>query len=188
MANVLIEQDTMVDIADAIRGKNGSVSTYTPAQMVTAIANIRGGGLEYETGTYIPSSNIARPTISFSKTHSSMPVFVMMSDATDSNPATSYTNHAFVYADWFVFTGQGVPANDVTNARYASIGYVYRGSSASNVSTNITALSYKSSNTSASTADYPRYWVTESNFMPNSNSTSRYWRSGRAYNWIAVWK
>ena len=44
MANVLIEQDTMADIADAIRGKNGSVSTYTPAQMVTAIANIPTGG------------------------------------------------------------------------------------------------------------------------------------------------
>lgn len=44
MANVLIEQDTMADIADAIRGKNGSVSTYTPAQMVTAIANIPTDG------------------------------------------------------------------------------------------------------------------------------------------------
>lgn len=44
MANVLIEQDTMADIADAIRGKNGSVSTYTPAQMITAIANIPTGG------------------------------------------------------------------------------------------------------------------------------------------------
>lgn len=44
MANVLIEQDTMTDIADAIRGKNGSVSTYTPAQMATAIDNLPSGG------------------------------------------------------------------------------------------------------------------------------------------------
>ena len=43
MANVLIEQDTMTDIADAIRGKNGSVSTYTPAQMATAIGNLPSG-------------------------------------------------------------------------------------------------------------------------------------------------
>ncbi len=31
MANVLIEQNTMGDIADAIRAKNGSSSTYKPA-------------------------------------------------------------------------------------------------------------------------------------------------------------
>jgi hypothetical protein len=31
MANVLIEQNTMNDIADAIRSKNGSSSTYKPA-------------------------------------------------------------------------------------------------------------------------------------------------------------
>lgn len=43
MANVLIEQDTMTDIADAIRGKNGSASTYTPAQMATAIDNLPSG-------------------------------------------------------------------------------------------------------------------------------------------------
>ena len=43
MANVLIETDTMTDIADAIRGKNGSVSTYTPAQMATAIDNLPSG-------------------------------------------------------------------------------------------------------------------------------------------------
>ena len=40
MANVLIEQNTMDDIADAIRSKNGSSSTYKPAQMPAAIENI----------------------------------------------------------------------------------------------------------------------------------------------------
>lgn len=40
MANVLIEQNTMADIADAIRGKNGGASTYKPAQMAAAITAI----------------------------------------------------------------------------------------------------------------------------------------------------
>ena len=31
MANVLIEQSTMEDIADAIRSKNGLSTTYKPA-------------------------------------------------------------------------------------------------------------------------------------------------------------
>ena len=43
MANVLIEQNTMDDIADAIRSKNGSSSTYKPAQMPAAIENIPTG-------------------------------------------------------------------------------------------------------------------------------------------------
>ena len=35
--------DVFSDIADAIRSKNGSSNTYTPAQMPEAIENIPGG-------------------------------------------------------------------------------------------------------------------------------------------------
>lgn len=44
MANVLINENTMTDIADAIREKLGVSDTYKPAEMPDAIASISGGG------------------------------------------------------------------------------------------------------------------------------------------------
>lgn len=46
MANtpVAILDDTLTDIADAIRGKNGSSDTYKPSEMADAIDNIPSGG------------------------------------------------------------------------------------------------------------------------------------------------
>lgn len=50
MANVLINEDTMTDIADAIRSKKGVSTTYKPSDMPTAIESISGGGIT-PTGT-----------------------------------------------------------------------------------------------------------------------------------------
>lgn len=44
MSKVLVTESYLEDIADAIREKNGTQNTYTPAQMATAISNISGGG------------------------------------------------------------------------------------------------------------------------------------------------
>ena len=146
-----------------------------------------GGGLTYESGTYTPASNVAQPTISFSGSHSKLPIFVMMSDATNTDPATTNTNHAFFISFWELYTGQPVPAAGASNARYGVVGYTYRANSTTSVSSAVTVLNYSSSNTGSSSAGYPRYWVSETGFKPGSNSTSRYWRSGRTYKWIAVW-
>lgn len=40
MAQVLITETYIEDIADAIRDKNGTENTYTPAQMAQAIEDI----------------------------------------------------------------------------------------------------------------------------------------------------
>ncbi len=44
MAEYLIQSETLDDIADAINAKTGGSSAMTPAQMVTAIGAIPGGG------------------------------------------------------------------------------------------------------------------------------------------------
>lgn len=44
MAEYLIQGGTLDDIADAINAKTGGSSAMTPAQMVTAIGSISGGG------------------------------------------------------------------------------------------------------------------------------------------------
>lgn len=44
MTKVAITETYLTNIANAIRGKNGSSDTYTPAEMATAITNIPSGG------------------------------------------------------------------------------------------------------------------------------------------------
>ena len=44
MAEYLIQSETLDDIADAINAKTGGSSAMTPAEMVTAIGSISGGG------------------------------------------------------------------------------------------------------------------------------------------------
>lgn len=50
MANVLVEETSLEDIADAIRSKNGLTTKYKPAEMADAITAISGGGIT-PTGT-----------------------------------------------------------------------------------------------------------------------------------------
>ena len=43
MAKAIINEQSLTDIADAIRAKNGSADTYTPAEMATAITDLPSG-------------------------------------------------------------------------------------------------------------------------------------------------
>ena len=62
MENVLIEQTTMENIADAIRAKNGSSDTYKPAQMPTAIENLPSGAvLQSKSATPTESAQTITP-------------------------------------------------------------------------------------------------------------------------------
>lgn len=45
MTRVLVEEQTIKDIANAIRTKNGLTDTYKPSEMATAIEGIESGGL-----------------------------------------------------------------------------------------------------------------------------------------------
>ena len=44
MSKVLVNESSLTGIADAIRGKNGSTTTYKPSEMAAAITAISGGG------------------------------------------------------------------------------------------------------------------------------------------------
>lgn len=47
MANVLVNDASLADIADAIREKNGTEETYKPAEMGDAVRAIESGGTDY---------------------------------------------------------------------------------------------------------------------------------------------
>lgn len=44
MANVIINDQNLTNIANAIRGKNGTTTTYKPSEMAAAITAIETGG------------------------------------------------------------------------------------------------------------------------------------------------
>lgn len=167
--------------------ENGTFDVTTLAQAVINVAGGGGGGLEYETGTWTPSADIARGEISFTKTHTEAPVLVFLADATGTGYSATNSNMMFCFCDPYKLWGVGFPYTS-SGFRYAVAYFSYRGSSTSALSSSALLCPQDSSSTSASSASYPRYWASPTGFHPSSNSTSRYWRSGRTYKWIAVWK
>ena len=144
--------------------------------MTTGTGSGGGGGLEYETGTYTPASDVAQPTISFTNTHSEPPLFAMMVDTSNTSPGSN-SNIYWGIKYFSKITNSGIYYNSNSssfaniNAQYVSTSSVSNG--------NYIALS---DSTIVST------WASITDIKPGSNSTSRYWRAGRTYKWIAVWK
>lgn len=164
--------------------------TYDVTNLAQLIVNVAGGGgeLEYETGTYSPSADIARPTITFSKTHSEAPALVFFADVTGTAHSATNSNYLFCFCDPYKLWGVGYPYNSI-GFRYAQAWYGYRGTTnTSSISAAGYMIPNNSGSTSSSSYTYPRYWASPTDFHPYTNNTSRYWRAGRTYKWIAVWK
>lgn len=120
-----------------------------------------GGGLEYESGTYTPTSDIAAPTISFSKVHTEAPIYFAIVDVSGASSITANSNLFVGYFDCYKMFGAGYPYS--TNAyRYALMNYVYK--SSSSTSSGVTQIQYSSDETEDSGTAYARYWATESGF------------------------
>lgn len=146
------------------------------------------GGLEYETGTWTPSENIARPTISFTNSHTTPPIHISFVDATNDygTSGVTNTNMGFEYTDWWRLTKAGLYYASST-IYYGVVNYWYRTTSAEAFTANRAYFTVNSDNATDSNTTYPRYWANETGFKPYTSSTTRYWRSGRTYKWIAVW-
>lgn len=154
------------------------------ASLVDQISGGGGSGLEYETGTWTPASDIARGTIIFSNTHTNPPAFYAISDVTGNLDATQNSDLANVFCDVYRLWGAGFPYSS-SAYRYAIAICTYKGSSSA---ANTTVLCTKNSDdTGSGNSSYPRYWASPIAFYPFTNSTSRYWRAGRTYKWIAIW-
>lgn len=174
---------TAVDISDTTAVASDVASGkyfYTADGTKTAgTASGGGGGLEYETGTWTPAEDAARGTITFANTHSLAPMYVCLIDITGTDPVAS-SNLWFCLTDYRKF-GSGVLYNG-TAYRYGGVDWGIRTTSFTTGSANITT---ETDTTSSSTSLY--YWVTETEFHPYVSSSTRYWRSGRTYKWIAIW-
>ena len=165
--------------------QNGTYDVTSLAELIVNVAGGGGSGLVYETGTYTPTADTARPTISFTNTHSEAPVLIAMSDTSAASGITSNSNLVFMWFDMYKLFGSGFPTSTSALA-YAYAEYYYR-SSNSNGGSRVTCTK-NSDSTGDSSTNYPRYWAKPTGFYPYSNSSSRYWRKNRNYKWIAVWK
>ena len=180
----------MADALTAIGNKGVAVPQGANSDdLATLIAAITGGsgGLEYETGTYEPSADTSGEKILFANTHSEAPAFIMMVDATGTANTTTNTNMTFIWFDYYKLYRIGLPWSS-SAFRYATAFYIYRASSATALTQGATHCAYNSDNAGSGAINYPRFWTDELGFTPNSASTSRYWRAGRTYKWIAIWR
>ena len=175
----------LTSVANAIRTKGGTSASLTfPSDFVSAINAISGGG----GSTLITKSITANGTYDAEDDSASeAPAFIMMVDATGTANTTSNTNMQFVWCDYYKLYGIGMPWSS-SEYRYASAYYAYRATNTSALSVGGVHCSANSDNAGSGGINYPRFWTDELGFTPNSASTSRYWRAGRTYKWIAIWR
>lgn len=158
---------------------NGTYDVTNLAQLVVNVSGGGGSGLVYESGTYSPSADTARPTISFSNTHSTRPFAIFI--AQTSGTVTSGNSNLF-YSIFSWYDAYGTTLTYGSTTTYARSSFGYRTSSSA------TWSGYTQTALTGSATNAMEYNMTESAFYPYTGSTSRYWRKNNTYKWIAVWK
>ena len=166
------------DTVTAAHLESGYTAHDRAGNAITGTLVAGGGGLEYESGTWIPNVDIGMGSVSFTNTHTSRPMYVIIQDVTNS-VASSSSNLFWAITSWY--DGFGAPFLDNYGSNvYARTSYAYMSSgSVTYGGVTITELT-GDRNTMAN-------FLSASAFGPTTGSTSRYWRAGRTYKWIAVW-
>ncbi len=185
-------QGAKASIKSAIEAKGVTVpSNALLDSFATYIAQISGGGstgLDYETGTFTPTANVVKPEISFSRTHTSPPVFYSIYDVTDTIPPNNSCVAVNFIESYKLFGAGYVYSSSSPMMRYGTVQYLYKGSSFSSGTAHLTSSSDIPLPESGGSISYARYWATESKITPSTNTTTRYFVANRTYKWIAIWK
>lgn len=151
---------------------NASSDNADGYSSVTVNVSGGGGGLEYETGTWTLTEDIADYTITFSDAHTTAPFYYLIYD-TGNNFVGVANSNVFLIASRFeggVFVGTTSEYYGLTRYAYASSG-----------------TASASSGTNFSTVSAVESYFKTNGIRAYTSSSSRYWRSGRTYKWIAVW-
>lgn len=122
------------------------------------------GGLEYEEGTCIPSTD-GLPIINFTNSHSKAPYMIVFADASTAQCETGNTLTSFIY----------VNTSELVGTSILSVYYAY-----TRLTSNLTGAS--------GYAGYTRNEVTASSFRPFAGTVAFLCRTTQTYKWIAIWK
>ena len=175
MPKYIVDGSDLTSVANTIRTKGGTSGSLSfPNGWSSAINAISGGGLEYEEGTWTPSEDIADTTISFSNSHTTPPIMVMITETSSQSIGVADSNALLAICNPYTYLGY--PIVNGTASRYG-LGEYYYTSSTGLTATVTTMSSEFTMGTYLSTTYFRAY----------TGGTSRYWRAGRTYKWIAVW-
>lgn len=156
------------------------VDGYSP---VTVNVSGGGGGLEYETGAWIPDANVGgldAPILYFNNSHSAAPIFVLLCDTAETSIQQSSMLY-FLMVDFYHFTGRPLFYNNTT-MWYGRGQYASKTSSGASTSTvTATALTGQVQGQSID------YYLLPTGFRPATANNNQIYRKGRTYKWIAVW-
>lgn len=179
MSDYLVTDAELTAIADAIRTKGGtSTSLSFPTEFVSAINAISGGGgLEYEEGTFEPTSNtnLYSQWFPFSNTHTNRPSILIFQDTTLSTDTTASLLFVCYVLNEALFGGSFYTNTTNLTKRTGTMNAIIR------------------YNTYTSTTEQP----VDNNDTPYNDGIktngfylrmSRNALAGHTYKWIAIWK
>lgn len=163
-------------------------TSSTPAFTLTIEKQVPvASGLEYETGTYTPTEDVANCLIQFSDTHSTAPFFYAVFDVTTTSSNTTADNLCTAYVCSEQIFGNGGAFSSTSNITGIAVTRQKTGANATNGTSFIITGSYLDTTDPGENNGLPRYWATETSIRFYTNSNSRYSRAGRTYKWIAAW-
>ena len=140
-------------------------------------------GVEVESGTWSPTSDVYKATLNFSKTHTVPPAAFLVYDV-GATAATNNSNILICGADFNAlfdsnYDGGYYTSDGGIRAFKVNI-YRYSGSDNSSVS------KFSTGRDGSGESGY-RYYANESSINAMGSTSSYLWRRARTYKWIAIW-
>lgn len=167
--------EALTAYANEITGKNDTTLSDAVASLADGYGG-GGGGLEYEEGTYTAESD-GNPTISFTRTHATAPIFVLFVDSTGTIQSANNGGIACVLGNINGIVDGGIEIqvnrNGGINTLDGLYGAAYMGAYTIGVGGPRSPIS-----------DI----LTSTGFKPYFGTTVRTCKSGRTYKWIAIWR
>ena len=194
MANIVyMARSAWTGLLDTIRSKAGITGSMTVSQAASAVDSIEtgGGGLEYETGIWTPTTSTNRGYISFENNHTSAPaaIFLVKVDDTHTSPNNNIIYY-FSYLDLYKLWGGGISLKDNSSTSVLAYGLVVigRGQTFDIVYLD-NPISHNSDDPGDADNTYSRYYATESGFHPayDGVNTNIKFNTYTTYKWIAIW-